>query len=240
MDAAGERCIYMFPNVTGKISDLQVLSRFAPHIKAAKHFHTEASQLPIGPVKVAMQVARDAGVRVIFDLDVSPAFFAAAGLGTQEELTEALLLVDVLKPCKAAARELTGDGDYEQVAKDLLRLGPSTVAITLGADGCLLATPRRNPRAGVQSGSRRHHRSRRRFYGRFVLRFVAELGSDPGGQVRECLRGICAAPRLERGRWRSTTRSRHSSPSTKRMAAMKLKIAGFLRFVSKGRSCSHL
>jgi sugar/nucleoside kinase (ribokinase family) len=142
VDDAGERCIYMFPNVTGKISDLQVLTRFAPHIKAAKHFHTEASQLPIGPVKTAMQIARDAGVRVIFDLDVSPAFFSAAGLGTQEELTEALLLVDVLKPCKAAARELTGDGDYEQVAKDLLRLGPSTVAITLGPDGCLLATPR--------------------------------------------------------------------------------------------------
>jgi fructokinase len=139
VDVAGERCIYMFPNVTGKISVHQVLSRFAQHIQAAKHFHTEASQLPIGPVKQAMQVAHDAGVRVIFDLDVAPSFFAAANLGTQEELCSALRLVDVLKPCKAAARELTGEADYEKIARQLLGLGPRIVALTLGADGCIIA-----------------------------------------------------------------------------------------------------
>jgi sugar/nucleoside kinase (ribokinase family) len=142
VDAAGERCIYMFPNVTGKITELQVATRFGSHIKAARHFHTEASQLPILPVKAAMHIAHNAGVRVIFDLDVSPAFFCAAELGTQEELTAALTLVDVLKPCKAAARELTGEADYEKIAKELLRLGPTVVAITLGADGCMLATPK--------------------------------------------------------------------------------------------------
>src|SRR5215472_12723013 len=78
VDTAGERCIYMFPNITGKISILQVDSRFAPHIRKAKHFHTEASQLPIVPVRQAMKIAQDAQVRVIFDLDVSPSFFAAS------------------------------------------------------------------------------------------------------------------------------------------------------------------
>jgi sugar/nucleoside kinase (ribokinase family) len=140
VDDAGERCIYMFPNVTGKISVFQVLNRFAPHIRAAKHFHTEASQLPIAPVKESMRVAKEAGVRVIFDLDVSPSFFAAANLGTQEELCPALRLVDVLKPCKAAARELTGESDYEKIASELLKLGPKVVAITMGADGCLIAS----------------------------------------------------------------------------------------------------
>jgi sugar/nucleoside kinase (ribokinase family) len=142
VDAQGERCIYMFPNVTGKITEFQVHSRFASHIKTAKHFHTEASQLPISPVRQAMAIAREAGVRVVFDLDVSPAFFSAANLGTQDELTAALRLVDVLKPCKAAARELTGEADYEKIAQELLRLGPSIVAITLGHDGCLIATPK--------------------------------------------------------------------------------------------------
>jgi sugar/nucleoside kinase (ribokinase family) len=142
VDAQGERCIYMFPNVTGKITEFQVHSRFASHIKSAKHFHTEASQLPISPVRQAMAIAREAGVRVVFDLDVSPAFFSAANLGTQDELTAALRLVDVLKPCKAAARELTGEADYEKIAQELLRLGPSIVAITLGHDGCLIATPK--------------------------------------------------------------------------------------------------
>jgi sugar/nucleoside kinase (ribokinase family) len=140
VDASGERCIYMFPNVTGKISVHQVMARFAPHIQAAKHFHTEASQLPIAPVKQAMKVAHDANVRVIFDLDVASSFFAAANLGTQEELCSALRLADVLKPCKAAARELTGEADYEKIAKAMLGLGPKIVALTLGADGCIIAS----------------------------------------------------------------------------------------------------
>jgi sugar/nucleoside kinase (ribokinase family) len=140
VDSAGERCIYMFPNVTGKISVYQVDGRFAPHIKKAKHFHTEASQLPIAPVKEGMRIAKEANVRVIFDLDVSPSFFAQSNLGTQEELCGSLKLVDVLKPCKAAARELTGETDYERIADKLLNLGPTLVAITMGTDGCLIAS----------------------------------------------------------------------------------------------------
>ena len=140
VDAEGERCIYMFPNVTGKISVYQVLNRFAPHIQQAKHFHTEASQLPIAPVREAMKVARDAGVRVIFDLDVSPDYFCQMGLGTQEELAASLKFVDVLKPCKAAATEFTGETDYERMARKLLAMGPKVVAITMGAKGCTIAT----------------------------------------------------------------------------------------------------
>ena len=140
VDAEGERCIYMFPNVTGKISVHQVHTRFAPHIKKAKHFHTEASQLPLLPLREAMQVARDAGVRVLFDLDVSPNFFCQCNLGTQDELAAALKFVDVLKPCKAAALEFTGEEDREHMARKLLKMGPSIVAITMGANGCLLAS----------------------------------------------------------------------------------------------------
>src|SRR5580704_40006 len=140
VDAQGERCIYMFPNANGKLSPHQVRNRFAEHIKSAKHFHTEASQLPIAPVKEAMQVAKEANVRVFFDLDVTPNFFAQMNLGTQGDLCEALRLVDVLKPCKAAARELTGLNDYEKIAGELLNMGPKLVAITQGGDGCLVAS----------------------------------------------------------------------------------------------------
>lgn len=144
VDTAGERCIYMFPNVTGKVSSYQIDHRFAPHIKNARHFHSEASQLPIAPVKKAMCIAKDAGVRVFFDLDVSPNFFAQSNLGTQEELVGALQFVDVLKPCKAAARELTGEADYENIAKRILGFGPKLCAITLGADGCLIVSSQKS------------------------------------------------------------------------------------------------
>src|SRR6202171_689775 len=65
----GERCIYMFPNVTGKLSILHVRNRFSAHIKNAKHFHTEASQLPIAPLKEGMRLAKEAGVRIFLDMD---------------------------------------------------------------------------------------------------------------------------------------------------------------------------
>jgi fructokinase len=136
----GDRCIYMFPNVTGKLSVLHVKNRFANHIRGAKHFHTEASQLPIVPLKEAIKVAKEANVRVFFDMDVTPRFFAQMNLGKQEELCDALRLVDVLKPCKAAAREMTGVTDYNRMADQLLNLGPKLVAITEGEDGCLIAT----------------------------------------------------------------------------------------------------
>src|SRR3984957_7597186 len=136
----GERCIYMFPNVTGKLSILHVRNRFGSHIKNAKHFHTEASQLPIGPLKEAMRLAKDAGVKVFFDMDVTPRFFAQMNLGRQEELCDALKFVDVLKPCKAASFEMTGIKDYNRIADQLLNMGPKVVALTQGEDGCLIAT----------------------------------------------------------------------------------------------------
>jgi len=139
VDAQGERCIYMFPNVNGKITAAQVRGRFASHIVKAKHFHTEASQLPLPPVLEGMKVAREAGVKVIFDLDVAPSYFAQAKLGSEADLVESVKLVDVLKPCKAAAREITGETDYEKMAAKLLAMGPKTVAVTMGPEGCLLA-----------------------------------------------------------------------------------------------------
>jgi ribokinase len=140
VDAQGERSIYMFPNVNGKLSVEQVRKRFAPQIRKAKHFHTEASQLPLPPVREGMKIAREAGVRVIFDLDVAPSYFAQAKLGAEKDLIAALQLVDVLKPCKAAAREITGESDYKKMAVKLLALGPKVVAVTMGAEGCLIAS----------------------------------------------------------------------------------------------------
>jgi ribokinase len=46
----------------------------------------------------------------------------------------------VLKPCKAAAREITGETDYGKMAAKLLALGPKIVAVTMGAEGCLIAS----------------------------------------------------------------------------------------------------
>ncbi|MCS6806579.1 MAG: carbohydrate kinase family protein [Blastocatellia bacterium] len=140
VDGQGERCIYMFPNVTARVTPEQVRSRFATSIQQARHFHTEASQLPLAPVNEAIRIAREAGTRVFFDLDVDPTYFINAGLGSEAELMAALSMTDVLKPCKAAARELTGENDFEAIARKLLSLGPTVVAMTMGSEGCLIMT----------------------------------------------------------------------------------------------------
>jgi sugar/nucleoside kinase (ribokinase family) len=147
VDSGGERSIYMFPNITARVTPEQIRTRFAAHIRGARHFHTEASQLPMAPVLEAMRLARDAGVRVIFDLDVAPGDFIKAGLSTEAQMMEALLLSDVLKPCKAAARELTGQTDYGRIAARLLEMGPGLVAITMGSEGCVIAGGGKNVHA---------------------------------------------------------------------------------------------
>ena len=115
VDVEGERCIYMFPNVTGKISCFQVDTRFAPHIKSAKHFHTEASQLPIAPVKQAMKIAkRCQRARHFRSRRVAQLFRASESRHAGRTCRSALQLVDVLKPCKAAAREMTGEARFRQ------------------------------------------------------------------------------------------------------------------------------
>src|SRR5579885_2359489 len=189
VDAQGERCIYMFPNVNGKITPAQVRSRFAPHIREAKHFHTEASQLPLAPVKEGMQVAREAGVRVIVDLDVAPSYFAQARLGGEAELIESLKLVDVLKPCKAAAREITGKR-LRADGKEAARAGAENCG---GYDGRGRMPHRRRgcngPGEAVPCEGGGFHGSGRRLHGRTVVRIAARLGSATRGYVCERVRG---------------------------------------------------
>jgi sugar/nucleoside kinase (ribokinase family) len=140
VDAQGERCIYMFPNVTATVTPEQIRTRFGAYIRQAAHLHTEASQLPLAPILEAMHIARDAGVKNVFDLDVDPTYFVQAGLGTEADLAEAMRLTDILKPCKPAARAMTGATDPEQMARKLLGMGPKIVALTAGSDGCVIAS----------------------------------------------------------------------------------------------------
>lgn len=141
VDRAGQRSIYMFPNVTATIDATAIREDFAPYIEQADHFHTEASQLRLAPVIEAANIARAGGTKVFFDLDIEPEHLIdEAGLGSEEELMTALSLAHVLKPCKGAARQLTGLDDPESMARKLLDYGPSMVALTAGEDGCFIAT----------------------------------------------------------------------------------------------------
>ncbi len=142
VDDRGQRSIYMFPNVTAAIGPEDIERDFADYIRGADHFHTEASQLPLPPVITAATIAIDGGTRVFFDLDIDPDYLIQeALLGSEAELMAVLSLSDVLKPCKSAARQLTGLSDPEAMARKLLDYGPGIVALTAGEEGCCIATP---------------------------------------------------------------------------------------------------
>lgn len=137
----GERGIYMFANVNLDVTPTHVERYFAPSIRRALHFHTEVAQQRLSAVLAGMRVAREAKVKVILDLDVPPTdAIHVSKLGSEEELSRVVAAADVIKPCKAAALELTGRRDLEGAALELLDRGPEIVAITAGREGALLAT----------------------------------------------------------------------------------------------------
>jgi sulfofructose kinase len=135
----GERSITMFPNVLFELTPDEVERKHGDYIRSARFIHTEACLLPLKPVLRAMEIAKESGVRVVFDLDVSPRYFIEeAGAATREEMERALELTDVLIPCKSAARELIGSQDIVGNARRLLERGPQAAAITLGKEGCIV------------------------------------------------------------------------------------------------------
>jgi sugar/nucleoside kinase (ribokinase family) len=139
VDRQGERSIVMFPNVLNKLTPRDVEQKHGGYIRAGKVMHAEACLLPLKPVIRAMEIAREAGVKIVFDLDVAPSDFVDhMNLATRDEVMRALELCDVLIPGKRAAAELLGSDDFVKNARKLLDYGPSVVSITLGSNGCIV------------------------------------------------------------------------------------------------------
>lgn len=138
IDKAGHRTITMFPNVLNEFSGADVEQKHREYIAAAKVLMVEACVLPLEPDIAAMEIARDSGTLVVFDLDVTPTGVEHMRMGTRADLERAISLTDVFIPCKAAASELLGTDDIVGHAHELLELGPTTVAVTLGERGCIV------------------------------------------------------------------------------------------------------
>ncbi len=139
VNSRGERAITMFPGVLVELTAEDVFVKHAEYIRTSKVMHTEACLLPLKPVVQAMEIAKAASVKIVYDLDVSPSYFVdEAKLATKKEMQRALELADVLIPCKSAARELIGSDDIAGNVSKLLDFGPEIVAVTLGRRGCVV------------------------------------------------------------------------------------------------------
>jgi len=141
VDDTGDRAIYMRPGATSETTPEMVRERHADFIRNAARLTTEVSQLPLAAAREALAIAVEAGVATLVDLDVPPSD-AVPGLGTAEDLDALLRAAQVLKPSKAAARELAPDagGDALALARALrARFGNRAVVVTDGEAGCAVA-----------------------------------------------------------------------------------------------------
>ncbi len=143
VDDAGARAIYMAPGATAETSAEHVRTHHTAFIQRAARVTTEVSQLPLAAALAALEIARAAGIPTVVDLDVPPSQ-AVPGLGDAATLDKLLRCADLLKPAKAAARELTPEagGDPLAMARALrARFGCKTVVVTDGEAGCAIAAP---------------------------------------------------------------------------------------------------
>jgi sulfofructose kinase len=138
VDPNGDRSITMFPNVLNEFTAEDVEKKHGDFIRSSKILMAEACVLPLSPVIRAMEIAREAGVKVVFDLDVTPTDVVRTNMGTKNDLYRTLELSDVFIPGKAAAAELLGTDDIEGHAKKLLDYGAEKVSVTLGDKGCII------------------------------------------------------------------------------------------------------
>ena len=77
---------------------------------------------------------------MIFDLDVAPSYFAQAKLGQRGRTYRRAATGGRVETVQSGgARNHRGDGKLQKMASKLLKLGPKIVALTMGADGCLIA-----------------------------------------------------------------------------------------------------
>ncbi len=143
VDDEGGRAIYMAPGATSETTSEQIRTCHSEFISGSRRVSTEVSQLPLAAVLEVLRIAEEAGVPSVVDLDVPPSD-AVPGLGDEKTLEAVLRRATLLKPAKAAARELLPDagGDPLAIAEGMrARYGNQAVLVTDGEAGCAISAP---------------------------------------------------------------------------------------------------
>lgn len=112
-------------------------------IKESKVFHIGSLSLSAEPVKSttlrALELAKEAGCMISYDPNYRAPLWESQEDAIRE-MRSVIPFVDVMKLSDEETELLTGIAEPEGAAKKLLEQGVSIVAVTLGADGALIAT----------------------------------------------------------------------------------------------------
>ncbi|MBK9313991.1 MAG: SIS domain-containing protein [Acidobacteria bacterium] len=146
VDPNGGRAIYMSPAATSETTGAYLREHHTDYIRSSRLLSTEISQLPLDAVVAALEIAHEARIPTILDIDI-PRSDAIRTLGSEMDFERALKFADYIKPSKAAVSELTGESDTLPAAR-LLRekYQARAVIITDGESGCAIAAADCNQR----------------------------------------------------------------------------------------------
>ena len=142
IDKNGERN-FSFARKPGADTQLKAEELNQELLKNCKIFHFGSLSLTDDSAKKATQeavrIAGDAGAVISYDPNYRASLWPdpAAAVAAMKSM---IPMVDVMKVSDEESLLLTGESDYESAADVLLSMGPQLVAITLGADGVLIAT----------------------------------------------------------------------------------------------------
>jgi len=139
VDSHGSRQILQDPYMSKNVLNPDEIMH--DYVAKADIFHTDA--VNIDSARKCMQISKEAGNRVSFDLERHVAVY---GMKAIKDLIE---MTDILLPNRMGALELTKETDVKKAAKKLLSFGPEIVLITLGEDGSLLVTAKEEHRIPI-------------------------------------------------------------------------------------------
>lgn len=128
----GERNLYASEGIGGMFSREHIP---LDYIRSAKAIHIAnlVGDEVLAAFELAARTAKESGVKVVFD---PGCMMAEKGIS---RLMPVLQHCDVMLPSEIEANMLTGKKE-EEAAAELLKAGPSAVVITMGKEGCILAT----------------------------------------------------------------------------------------------------
>ncbi len=132
VDAQGERFILL--DMGDAFGSLRADEVDTAAITGASVFYTDL--LPSEPALAGVRAARDAGVPVVFGLEVGMATMNGLGVSV-EDVLDVASTTDAFLPCREALADLAGSADLDAGLAFLERHCSGTAIVTLGRDGAV-------------------------------------------------------------------------------------------------------
>ena len=189
--AAGHKFDYLRKNSAASLMTPETLAK--DYIAGARFFHLSAigqaiSQSARATCDAAIDAAKAAGVKVSYDTNLRLRLWDLET--ARRKIDETIARCDIALPSLDDSQQLTGLTEAEAIADYYLKLGAPTVALKMGAEGCLIVTASARHRLQPHKRERRRRDRRRRHIRRRL----------PGTVDRRRRHRVCRPLRQCRGR----------------------------------------